>query len=338
MSEKKFFDSSLSNQSSKILTLMRCICVITVVLMHSNVSHLVSYDNSKICDGFIRLVASYTTINILFILSGYFFFSKDKTLNLSSYKKKLYKRVKTLVIPYCLWCIFGFIFNTIIGQQYSVDIVETIQQIFWGDPIVEGHPAGRAMWYIRNLIVFAILSPIYYIVVRLFKHLSLVIVAITSFAFVGPTYDFPFFNPYLLFGVYCAMYNFSFDKICSLIPMKYISLLVAVVSILNTITDIFYKPDIFTTLIFFIFLYIILGKITLHKMFVVSCTFLYMSHMYLTSVLRNVFVKVFPDNIIFNLLAIVMTWVLSIVLCVTVYYILKKYANNFLQILTGGRA
>lgn len=305
--------------------------------MHSSVSHLVSQAHIPIIEGIGTFLGNYATINILFTLSSYFFFYRIKNLSIALYKEKILKRFKTLLIPYLLFCIFGFIFAYVIGDFKFLSFSSSMQKIFWGIPIIEGHPTGRAMWFIRNLIVFCILSPIYYIIVRIFRHFILLVCLVISLPFIGPQYDYPFFNVYLLFGAYLAIYDFSFEKLYNKIKMTIPFVLMLLICSINVLTNWFTHPDLITTCIFFFALYGLCLKTNISQFLIASTTFIYMAHMYITAILRNVFITAFPKLLIFEIIAYFLTCMVGITTCVCIFRLLRLYTPKFLGYLTGGR-
>lgn len=324
-------EENLTKKSSITLSKMRSVCIIIVVLVHSNVAHLVSNENAEICNDFIKYMTYFPRLNIMLILSGFFFFAKDNTLTKNIYKNKLKNRINTLLIPYIIWCVFGYTYNRIAGVENEGNIFEQIQQILWGTPIMTGHPSGRALWYVRNLMVFAILSPLYYAIVKYLRHFTLVIVVITS---IYLKTDFPFYSPYILLGAYIAINEFSFEKICNSFSMKVMIPLTIAIYFLYI-----YKmlPGIIATIVFIIMLYKIFEQISIPPILIKSSTLLYMSHLYITTILRKLLIAILPNNVGLNLLAIIITWVSTVMLCIGAYYIMKRYTPRFLATVTGGR-
>lgn len=319
----------ISKICSSTLSKIRAICIILVVFVHSNVAHLVNSQNAEICNSFVQNITNFPRLNIMLVLSGFFFFCKENTLTRNIYIKKIRNRINTLLIPYVLWCLFGYAYNKLAGVDYEGNILEQIQHILWGSPIVTGHPSGRALWYVRNLMVFVILSPLYYAIVKYLKHFTLIIVTITS---IYLQTDFPFFSPYILLGAYISINNFSIEKICNKISLKFIIPLTIAIYATKC-----FVPSIIETIVFTILLYKIFEKISVPNILISSSAFLYMSHYYITSPLRNLLVSILPNNVSFNIFAIIATWFISCTLCILTYMIMKKYTPKLLAITTGGR-
>ena len=126
-----------------------------------------------------------TGVPAYFFISGYLFFLSKK-----SYGKKLKDRIHTLLIPYILWNLLLLlfylivyalghpliIFKTNIADYNWVDYI----RVFWDRGEFDNGnsaPILCPLWYIRNLLVMSILSPILYYIIRYVREIFLIIVA-----------------------------------------------------------------------------------------------------------------------------------------------------------------
>ncbi len=115
-----------------------------------------------------------------FVISGYLFFLNNSTFILN----KIKRRFKTLLIPYVISC---SIFIIIIGFFQS--LIETnfnyLQFYYAGEYInflryIYFTPAAFHMWYVRDLILIVLLSPlIYFFITRVNSVLFIVIILAT---------------------------------------------------------------------------------------------------------------------------------------------------------------
>jgi len=121
---------------------------------------------------FLKLLVSQTLVKVavpvFFIMSGYLFFANVETWNLQVYKAKMLRRMKTLLIPYLLWnllmaiklktfCLWAF---------WSFWCPAGIQTDWFGQEQLMTAPANMPLWFLRDLIVVSLLTPIIYICVR----------------------------------------------------------------------------------------------------------------------------------------------------------------------------
>lgn len=146
----------------------------------------------RIC---ISRVIQAAAVPCFFVISGYFFFFKTPELTKNIYRGKLKKRFFSLFVPYIIWNLIPLIIN--IGTKaimplthrqtwggYLKQINEQIDQhgllnIFWewyytggyypnwlGQYVLSSYPYNFPLWYMRDLIVACILSPILYFLIK----------------------------------------------------------------------------------------------------------------------------------------------------------------------------
>lgn len=100
----------------------------------------------------LKLVVSETLVKVamptFFVMSGYLFFVNVTEWNAKTYWNKLRRRVKTLLVPYIIWNIA----MAVKLQTFSLSI------------FVE--PANMPLWFLRDLMIVSMLTPIIYIGVR----------------------------------------------------------------------------------------------------------------------------------------------------------------------------
>lgn len=115
-----------------------------------------------------------------FFISGMLFFRNGPNLTKHDYIEKLKRRYHTLIIPYLLWNVIGLLFLllkkspvTSAFPQYD-DFALTPWNIlkgFFAQPHVD-HPYDFPLWFIRNLIIIVLVSPLLGIILKLCKALS----------------------------------------------------------------------------------------------------------------------------------------------------------------------
>ena len=100
----------------------------------------------------LKLVVSETLVKVamptFFVMSGYLFFVNATEWNTKTYWSKLRRRVKTLLIPYIIWNIA----MAVKLRTFSLSI------------FIE--PANMPLWFLRDLMIVSLLTPIIYIGVR----------------------------------------------------------------------------------------------------------------------------------------------------------------------------
>ncbi|TXK75408.1 acyltransferase family protein [Mesonia sp. HuA40] len=170
---------------SQKLTFFSFWLIVVVVLLHSvsmdtNSSELTFF---KYLEYLLSLQLAQLAVPCFFMISGYLFFiklKKDEVWTLNNYGLKLKKRVNTLLVPYILWCLiwFGIIYllqtlpvtKTFFNQPlYSLSTKEFIYNL-----IV--YPLNYPFWFLRELMLYVIITPIIYILIRKFNLLIFFII------------------------------------------------------------------------------------------------------------------------------------------------------------------
>jgi len=122
-------------------------------------------------------------VPLFFVFSGYFFFNKIEAWTASIYLTQLRKRSVTLLFPYIFWNL-ALVFVTFVvnlmfqyigrtsNESYQDLQQNSIYDLFWGYPI------NFPLWYIRDLMVMVVLSPIFYYFFKFLKGFGLAIIAL----------------------------------------------------------------------------------------------------------------------------------------------------------------
>ena len=120
----------------------------------------------------LKIVVSQTLCKVamptFFVMSGYLFFANVTEWNAKTYLGKLKRRVKTLLIPYIVWNLLMAIkLRTFILNIFWAFWPEAGKQIDWlGHEQLMTAPANMPLWFLRDLMVVSLLTPIIYIGIR----------------------------------------------------------------------------------------------------------------------------------------------------------------------------
>lgn len=116
-------------------------------------------------------------VPMFYVISGYLFFLKMPN-GINSIGSKLKKRVRTLFVPYLLANVLTFLFyvtlNSITSVMPIIDsvvnfkIFNIIEQGFWPtfELVFINPPIAFQMWFVRNLMVVILFSPIIYFAIN----------------------------------------------------------------------------------------------------------------------------------------------------------------------------
>lgn len=184
----------LSNNEllSKTITFLRLPLIVGVVFIHTNLSDVniggklfVSEDQFPFHDILRHLLSeelARIAVPLFFFMSGFLFF-KSADFSYSTYKNKLGKRIRTLLIPYLFWNIvvlfLFFLTQTFLSSMTSgankLITDYTLSDwlgVFWNHR--ENMPICYQFWFIRDLMVVVLCSPLVYWLVRHLKAVGII--------------------------------------------------------------------------------------------------------------------------------------------------------------------
>lgn len=176
---------------SKTIEWLRFFCAVLVVFIHSFGPRVASYMNGAydtirilLSQGFCRVA-----VPIFFLISGYLFFVRLEEWNTQVWFHKLKNRVHTLLIPYLIWnliaialSLFFYCSDYIFRGGDSPDLISWFESIgglraFWNSRSGKW-PIDGPLWFIRDLIVLVVLSPIVYYYLKKTRLIGLLILGI----------------------------------------------------------------------------------------------------------------------------------------------------------------
>lgn len=199
---------------TEVIKLLRFPLAILVVLIHSysvvegyHISQINYFDlagrdyYSLFCISFSHVLAQ-VAVPLFFFISGYLFFLNFKQWSWAKWKEKLKRRTKTLLIPYITWItiavlekLFTYFAAYIIKGKPISRIGEWFQNvggfggIYWNDKShmdlctnIFGwesymtYPLLIPMWFLRDLMVVVLLSPVIYFLLKKIPQISLLLI------------------------------------------------------------------------------------------------------------------------------------------------------------------
>ena len=92
-----------------------------------------------------------------FGITGFLLFRNLRFQNLGS---KLLSRVKTLLVPYTLWCLLYVVKSIFQGNSW------TLRQVFEQTFLLRVWPPLPSFWYIYAVFLFSLLSPVFLVLFR----------------------------------------------------------------------------------------------------------------------------------------------------------------------------
>ena len=284
-----------------------------------------------------------SAVPTFFVISGYLLFNN---FVLKNYPKMLLKKLFSLVIPYFIWSVIGFLFLRIITPSIKHEAIElSFQSVALDILLSNGNPQ---VWFIRTLAVFCVCSPLVYFVLKYLKKWS-IFIPVTVFIvyiFFRPKYDgILFWIPLFFVGCYLAYFKIPImnafrQRLFGAIALVLLLVAVTLFSIFNvdqmsTIYFIFRHlsvPLLWLSLDLFLSLYL---KDKVSDIFKLS-GFMFFSHYLLARLMENLLLIGISVNNYSCVLLFFLTWIGSSILCVSLGYVLKRFANPFYRFI-GGR-
>ena len=158
-----------------IIKQLRLPLIVLITFAHSYSGVRVGY--TLLGDGWdtyevLKIVVGQTLVKVamptFFVISGYLFFTNVTEWNTKTYLGKLQRRVKTLLIPYIVWNLL----MAVKLKSFSLNMfwaywMEAGKQMDWlGNEQLMTAPANMPLWFLRDLMVVSVLTPIIYICIR----------------------------------------------------------------------------------------------------------------------------------------------------------------------------
>lgn len=201
---------------------------------------------------FLRLLISQTLVKVamptFFIMSGYLFFANVDVWNFKVYMTKICRRIKTLLFPYLIWNLLMAIKLKIFSwSMFWVYWEPAGSQVDWfGQEQMMTAPANMPLWFLRDLMVVSLLTPIIYILIR---KLGYWLMGLLTIFYLSGVYAFiPGVSLY-------AIYFFTFGAFLSIRKMdliaslKHVEISAFVLSVLFAISMLLtYNTPVFSSL------------------------------------------------------------------------------------------
>lgn len=144
----------------------------------SGVYDLVLFDTLRVL---ISRVIGHLAVPTFMVMSGYLFFAKLSEWDWKVYYDKIISRVDTLLVPYFLWNIIPVVITFLWLRHPNLIIDE------WNKVLLQGFvgffftlPHNAVLWFLRDLIVFVIMSPFVYYIIRKMGCLCIIMLIITN--------------------------------------------------------------------------------------------------------------------------------------------------------------
>ena len=159
------------------ITFLNAFATILIVILHAKTPERYGQELNINTYPFIYCVWLFTSIGVptFFFISALLFYRSCKLRDIPT---KLKSRIKTLVIPYLIWnTLFVLIFYALYHCSFFHDRMNTNEGLNSWKEIFHSiiHARYTVLWFVKDLIIFNILSPVIFFII---KNLKLSIVCI----------------------------------------------------------------------------------------------------------------------------------------------------------------
>lgn len=322
---------------SKVISFLRFPLIVGVILIHTQLPNsnegFVCYEATKFI--FSNIIAR-IAVPLFFVCSGFLFFYKTSDFTFNTYLNKLKKRVKSLLIPFLIWNTLFIIFREEV-------VVKDWLRAFGLN--CNHHPINYPLWFIGDLMLASILSPIIYWLIKRLKIIFPLILGVLWLVNTNVCWKLETFFFFSL-GAF-----FSINKRCFTDLVKPHLLVLGVAYLLLVITTFCVKDFDFWIYIrrisvvvgmgFVVSLvakFVENGKWKENKFLTTSSFFLYLHHAILLPSYKKVLIAIIPPTCDANMIILYFLWaILTIIIGLGLYYIIKRLLPKTTSFLMGGR-
>lgn len=352
---------------SKTISVLRFPMIVLVMFIHANYGQinqdLYSLIPFKCVTSLVSERVALIAVPLFFFFSGFLFFHNGK-FSRALYISKLKKRSRTLLLPYVLWNAFYLLLIFImqcLKPGFTAAIKKQIIDFgcsdwllsFWNISIINKIP-GVAMgpvvyqfWFIQDLLVLMVLSPLIWFLIRKLKVFFVVLLLVGFFSSVMP--EVVGFHSvsltYFSLGAYCSIMKCSFVQVARRNIYFWIVLFLSVF-IVNTICA--SAPHILMQIETMSACLLVLActsmlieknKLHVNRLLADSSFFLFAYHELVLAILLYVIKhRIIVPQDSFTALSLYFAFpAVAALMGVALYYELRKYAPKFTAVITGGR-
>lgn len=368
----------LRSQSLDLLRFPLAIAVLSVHVISPQTFYvkgeMINIASMPAIEFLVNLVSAFIrqqSVPIYYFISGYVFFL-GTDFSFDVYKKKLKNRFRSLFVPYIVWNVLALLwilfksmpcFASLTSGLNSVELNFSIKAFilsFWDSsqgviPISTSdtcqiYPINSPLWFIRDLMIVVLTSPIVYWIVKKIRVSSVVIMLVLWF--VADLYKCGYATQlitayaFFMWGAYMSVHKkdmmVEFGRFSHISYIAYFTLAIAYMIcayIKPELCVILKLMNIFVGLIFAYNLAALLIKKSIckpNKFLSSSSFFIYISHFLIyNEVLKILFLMLHPVSPI----AFVFLYLLAVFVCVLlllmIFYLMNRYMPSILKVIAG---
>lgn len=332
---------------SRVIEWMRFPLAVLVVFVH------VPRQTGNIIEWMLSDAIASMAVPIFFILSGFLYFINIDfpTKPQKWYIQKTMSRLKSIAIPYLFWAMLPIIIfsirkivGMIIHWHGPEMLIEGLSKLNFYHILWEsgnGGPEYLPLWFLRDLLILCILTPLLSLFIKYFKYTSLLILLIASiFNIWIPIPGFSATSSlFFSIGAWCAIHRVSMFQICKHLfyPSIVLSIICIILLYFKIIPLVIYNVITIPTCMYGMWLFCIKKSISSTPILTSATMFIYLAHGYLiaTPQVWDLTHQIFPSNMIGELIGYFIIPTITILLLVFIHWILRKIAPQTMNIICG---
>ena len=349
---------------------------IDLAALHANpISAQAVYDFVRIA---VSQVGTRFAVPAFFMFSGYLFFINVRKWNLETYKTKLQKRFKSLFIPYIIWIVLDIMYGRGIRFLFKGETLENAWEyvsenglhLFWDSQVWATHitnllginmpnsgPILIPLWFVRDLMVVTLLTPLVYILIRKFKFVPVIVLGVCflfqvwlSVPGFSITCFFWFFTG-AYFGIekkdmVSKLYAFRIPAYCiciaTMLPLVWYNGRTSDGVTTNLVIQFIYQLFVMSAVVSVTSIAARLvkkGKVKVYPVLAKASFFIFLIHPFVLGPIFKVTGLLIPKGSYFLMtIAFLATPCIATIVCLFIFQLMDKWVPKLLFVLTGSRA
>lgn len=276
-----------------------------------------------------------------FGITGFLLFRNLRFQNLGS---KLLSRVKTLLVPYTLWCLLYVVKSIFQGNSW------TLRQVFEQTFLLRVWPPLPSFWYIYAVFLFSLLSPVFLVLFRNEKtgwvsSAAMIVLLYVFWAKIHIGNGYPHYtgNIKSFFPAYVvgAFYGHIYDNSTIQSKLKYMAAFLVVGVLLTPAVDNLLSHMAIAILPMFILFVVPVPECMKNRKQYRLNFLIYATHQAIISLtnarIRNVLLSLIPYVSIANILGRILCILVIIAVNIVIHALMTRFTPKTLKLLTGGR-
>lgn len=351
--EHKIQDKKQSEYFENKITIVSFVLSIFVIYIHANClkDYGLQDNTSSISYWIVKIITSGiggVAVPIFFIISGYLYFRNiDLSTNINlEIRRKQKSRIKSILIPYLIWNLFGTLFYMFIPRIPLVDSIMngTYVDMSFGN-ILRGilvHEYYFPLWYLKDLIILICLARVIANILKS-KTISNIVVSILGI-FVIFEIKFMYLNIssiyFYFIGCYFAIYMREFfeKKKCknTILRAAIIFFILAFIRIALDIEILVKLSYIISPIVAWILMDLIVEYIKINW-FIKQSFFIYCSHIIIVTTINKILLKMGNGREIWVTVTFLSTPIITLLIIYLIARFMNIYLKDLYKVICGSR-